>query len=255
MFRASQPDTTLWHITISPYSEKVRWALDHKKVPYRLRAPVPGAHAAVALWLTRGKCFTFPVIQMNGENIGDSTQIIAAIERRHRDRPLYPSTTTGRQKALELEDWLDEEIGPNVRRFVFHELIRDSERFAKVAGNAAPTPLKLVGRPGRVCVRGMMGVRYQALDNRGADQARARVLAGFDRLEAELGGKQHLVGDSFSIADLTAAALFYPIVCPPEADVHLTDMPEGVERLRNELKNREGYRWVEEMFRRYRREP
>ena len=36
---------TLWHISLSHYSEKVRWALDHKRIPHRRRAViVPGAH-------------------------------------------------------------------------------------------------------------------------------------------------------------------------------------------------------------------
>jgi len=66
---------TLWHITISHYSEKARWALDYKSIPYRLRAPVPGAHIPVALWLTYGRHYTLPVLDLGGERIGDSTAI------------------------------------------------------------------------------------------------------------------------------------------------------------------------------------
>src|SRR2546430_16684269 len=46
--------------------------------------------------------------------------------------------------------------------------------------------------------------------------APARVRAGLDRIVAELGPSGHLVGDAFSVADLTAAALLSPIVLPPE---------------------------------------
>ncbi len=72
---------TLWHIEISHYSEKARWALDYKGIEHQRRAPTPGAHIAVALWLTRGRCKTFPVLQLDGEAIGDTTAIIAALER------------------------------------------------------------------------------------------------------------------------------------------------------------------------------
>ena len=33
---------TLWHIEISHFNEKARWALDHKGVEYERRAPTPG---------------------------------------------------------------------------------------------------------------------------------------------------------------------------------------------------------------------
>src|SRR5439155_3389452 len=76
---------TLWQIEISHFSEKVRWALAHKGVEHERRAPTPGAHMVVALWLTRGRHKTFPVLQLDGRTIGDSTAIIAALERRYPD--------------------------------------------------------------------------------------------------------------------------------------------------------------------------
>src|SRR4029453_5771790 len=58
---------TLWHITISHYSEKARWALDYKAIPYRLRAPLPGAHIPVALWLGAGRQSPVPVLDLGGQ--------------------------------------------------------------------------------------------------------------------------------------------------------------------------------------------
>jgi glutathione S-transferase len=78
------------------------------------------------------------------------------------------------------------------------------------------------------------------------------VSAALDRLEAELDGRKYLVGESFTVADLTAAALFYPLVLPPEGP-ELPPPPEGFERYRAPLAERPGYRWVQEMFRRHRR--
>src|SRR5437764_687453 len=140
MASAMQP--TLWHITISHYSEKARWALDYKSIPYRLRAPVPGAHIPVALWLTYGRHYTLPVLDLGGERIGDSTAIIAALEQRQPEPPLYPRAPAQRRR---------------------------------------------------------------------------------------------------------------PLVRPPEAYVTIDRMPEPVERLRAQLRERRGYRWVEETFRRHRR--
>jgi glutathione S-transferase len=84
----------LWHLPISHYSEKVRWALAHKGVEHDRRAPIPGYHMAVALALTRGRHYTLPVIELDGGRIGDSTAIIAALERRHPEpRPCIRPTT------------------------------------------------------------------------------------------------------------------------------------------------------------------
>ena len=56
---------------------------------------------------------------------------------------------------------------------------------------------------------------------------------GGDKVEAELQPSGYLVGDRFSVADLTAAALLFPLVRPPETP-HLIPppLPEPVERFR-----------------------
>ena len=95
------------------------------------------------------------------------------------------------------------------------------------------------------------GLRYGVRSDERAELARREVLAALDRLEAELDGNEYLVGDRFTVADLTAAALFYPLVLPPEGP-ELGDPPDGFERFRAPLEDRPGYQWVAEMFRAYR---
>jgi glutathione S-transferase len=95
-------------------------------------------------------------------------------------------------------------------------------------------------------------VRYKAASSDAADTARQKIMAAIDLLEAELGERAYLAGDRFTVADLTAAALLYPIVRPPEAP-HVTDrMPEPFERFRDTLRERRGYRWVNQIFQRHR---
>lgn len=244
--------TTLWHITISHYSEKARWALDYKSIPYRSRALVPGAHVPVVLWLTRGRHYTVPLLTLDGAPIGDSTAIIAALERRHPEPALYPEAPAQRRRALELEEYFDEQLGPYVRRFVFHELRHDHGRFAHIAAQAAPRTLALTGPPGAALSRALVGVRYRARSHDAAQAARARIITALDRLETELGTGDYLVGERFTVADLTAAALLYPLVRPSESPVEIDRMPEPIEQLRAQLHHRRGYRWVEEMFHRHR---
>jgi glutathione S-transferase len=76
-----------------------------------------------------------------------------------------------------------------------------------------------------------------------------------DRLDAELdaGDGEYLVGESFSVADLTAASLFYPMVRPVNGPVpHDSPSPPAFERFREGFVERPGYAWIEEMYRRHR---
>jgi glutathione S-transferase len=242
---------TLWHLAISHYSEKVRWALDYKEVEHERRAPMPGYHIAVALALTRGRHYTFPVLEQNGERIGDSTAIIAALEARYPEPPLYPADPDERRRALELEDWFDEGLGPYMRRYAFHELRRDRERFAQLAASEAPRTIARFKRMSASYARAFTALRFRAGSDSASDQARERILVALDHLESELGSNEYLVGERFSVADLTAAALFYPLVLPPEGPRQYT-LPETFTRFRKRLTERRGFRWVEEMFRRHR---
>jgi hypothetical protein len=54
------------------------------------------------------------------------------------------------------------------------------------------------------------------------------------------------------VADLTAASLFYPLVLPPEGPPAFRP-PAQFARFRDALRERRGFGWVEEMFRRHRR--
>lgn len=250
----SEDIPTLWQIDVSHFSEKARWALAWKGVEHRRRSPVPGAHMAVALWLTRGAQYTFPVLSLDGRQIGDSTAIVAALEERYPAPALYPIEIGERRRALELEEFFDEELGPYVRQLAWYEFGNDRERFAELMEQTAPAPLARFSRPTAVYARLYTALRFRARDAAEADRSRAKVLAALDRLEAELGDDEYLVGEGFSVADLTAASLFYPLASPEEGPLR-PDSPsaKGFEEFRQPLMERRGIKWVKQMFHRHRK--
>ena len=255
MSAQSSDKPVLWQIEVSHYAEKVRWALDYKEVDHVRRSPLPGTHIPIALFLTHGAQPTVPVLQMDGRAIGDSTAIIAALDAKHLDRPLYPSKPEERARALELEDWFDENLGPHARLLPFYELIQEPEIFAEVAAESVPGPLGKAKPVVGAYARAYTSLRWGANSGEDAEWARDAIVAAFDRLETELerGDGEFLVGDRLSVADVTAASLFYPVVVPPEGPLS-PDLPRppAFERFRESLSNRPGWRWVEETFRRHR---
>lgn len=243
----------LWHIPLSHYSEKVRWALAHKGIEHTRRKPQPPLHMLVAMKKTGGKHNTFPVLQLNGDHIGDSTAIIEALESRFPTPALYPEDADERRRALELEEWFDENLGPDLRFLAWHELVRDEAALKRLAVKVVPAQFARASTLAAGAAKSYVNLRYRVKDEERAAAARAKVLDALDHLEAELGDRDYLVGNGFTVADLTAAALFYPLVLPAEGPQLLQSPPEALDQFREPLKERRGYRWVEEMFRRHRK--
>jgi glutathione S-transferase len=242
----------LYHIQISHYNEKARWALDYKQVHHLRKAPPPMLHSIWALAMTRKP--TFPVLKLNGKAIGDSTRIIEVLERDHPEPPLYPKDPAERQRALALEDFFDEELGPYIRRYMFYEAIEglEPDEFIGGAMGDSPAAVKRVMRVTAPVASRALKLRY-GIDQEKAGVARERTRAALDRLEKELQPSGYLVGDRFSVADLTAAALFFPLVRPPEAPYRFEGpLPEPVVRFRDEMSQRRGFHWVEDIYRRHR---
>lgn len=241
---------TLWHIELSHYSEKARWALDFKGVEHRTRAPMVGLHQAAAMALTRSGHRRMPVLRLDGTNIGDSTAIIAALEERYPEPPLYPADPAQRERALALEDDFDERLGPAIRSFGWHHLLQEAGGIGAAIAPSRPGLRRVLNASAPVAAR-IIGRDYgtSAEDER---EARATILAVADRVEAELGESGYLVGDRFSVADLAGAALFTPVIDPPQRPYLPETAPAGIAALRDELVARRAGRWVLEMYARHR---
>lgn len=242
----------LWQLQISHYNEKVRWALDYKRIPHTRRSLMPGVHQVV-LKRKAGTVLS-PVLELDGTTVADSTAILQAIEERWPQPPLMPENALQRRRALRLEDYFDEELGPHIRRAVYQELLPYPDVVVPLfTDGASPTTRRLLRTGFPVLRIGMR--RFMNIYEEPARLSREKCIEALDTLERELGDKDYLVGDSFSVADLTAASLFYPIALPPEfpyTSPKWEDLPEGAREFLGELRDRPGARWVGEMYRRHR---
>ena len=240
----------LWQFRISHFNEKVRWALDWKGIPHVRRSLLPALHVPRILWLTGQK--SVPVLVVDGKAIADSTTIIAALERLHPEPPLYPPDGPARRRALDLEELFDAELGPHVRRMLFHALLPHTDYAAALMTVGESPFARRMYRAAFPLIRGVMKLDM-GIDADSAASSRARVESALDRIAAERQPSGYLAGDGFTVADLTAAALLFPIVWPPEFPyAPPTPFPEPVERLRETLRRHPACDWAADMYRRHR---
>lgn len=241
----------LWHIEISHFNEKVRWALDYKGVPHVREAVLPGTQQFRAFRQARAQ--TTPILDLDGKGIADSTRIIEEIERRWPEPALYPSDPEERRRALEIEDFFDEHVAHDLRRVVFFDLMTEPDTFLFTLYGENHPRIRLLKRLSPV-LRPIVKARYR-INHRKVEESRAKVRAGFDRIESELGPGGYLVGDSFSVADLTAAAIMTPLVMPPQfpyIKLPPERRPPAAREFRDSLKDRPGFKWVLDMYERHR---
>ena len=232
----------LWHLKPSHFNEKARWALDYKAIEHRRVNPLPGAHMLLALALTR-RVVTLPVVRLDGKAIGDSTRIIAALEEYAPEPPLYPDDPAERERALALEEFFDSTLGPDVRCVGFSEFLRAREFVSEHAAEfTAPRQAFAV----RSFVFPAFIRRRYGVSEEGAAKALVRIRATMGLIEDLLDGGDHLVGDRFTVADLTAAALLAPLIAPPELPYRRPDvsLPEGIQQITDDLRALPAGEWV-----------
>jgi glutathione S-transferase len=96
----------------------------------------------------------------------------------------------------------------------------------------------------RKLMAGIMDIRAES-----AKQAETRLLAAFDRLDDALRDRGFLVGDRFSRADLTAAALLSPLCAYGKSDADLYAVfPDAVRELRDRHKSRRFFVWAQDLI-------
>jgi glutathione S-transferase len=200
----------LWHLAMSHYNEKARWALDWKQVPHTRRATVPGVHAVVASRLGGGS--TFPILQVGDSVFSDSTDIVAALDERWPERPLLPADPTERQRALELEERFDTALARAVRSLVYQHLLIDSALSAKFLSMGGGRGRELAVRLVQPAMAPKMRQLFR-VPPMGDQRPLEAVIAEVENLGELTQGKTFLVGDVFTVADLSAAAFLAPLVC------------------------------------------
>jgi glutathione S-transferase len=203
----------LYTFTISHFSEKARWALDCCNVAYEEQRLLPGPH----ILTTRrfGGATSVPLLCEDGRVVQGSAAIIDFAARRPAESGLTPPTAADAERARELEPWLDRELGETLRRFFYFHALAERKLVVELFSQGGPRWARAFYRVGYGPIADRIRKMY-AIDAETAQHDRDRLSAALEALEERLAGRKYLVGDRFSRADLTLAALAAPLCDPPE---------------------------------------
>jgi glutathione S-transferase len=193
-------------ITSSHYSEKARWALDRARIEYREEAHAP----IFSRMATRGTGGTgsVPVLITDDGKFADSTDILRWVDRK---LPLFHGD------AAEVEDYLDENLGPPARDIGYVHISRDRKLARRVGLGGAPRTERFLGTlffP--FASRAMM--KFYKIGPHTDAEAQAGLRKVFAAMDGRLAdGRKFLCGDKLSAADIALGALAAPVVLPAQA--------------------------------------
>jgi len=242
-------DLELFQFKRSHYNEKARWALDYKRLPHRRHSLLPGPHKLTVTRLS-GQA-QVPVLRHGDRIVAGSARIIDYLEQLEPEPSLYPRDAGARAEALELQAWLDAEVGPAVRCAAFGDLMDDPSYFASTFTDDRPLATRAIYRAVLPVTRALMK-RDLGITTEAMEPARTIVRTALDRVAELSRATGHLVGDSFGVADLTAASLLMPAVQPPEGPTYPEPHAAVVDRWTARWADHPGSDWVRAIYARHR---
>ncbi len=248
----THPERTLHQFPFSHYCEKTRWNLDAKGLPFALENLIPGSHRFVTKRLTKGRG-SVPVLVDRGVVVADSSEIVLHLERTYPLMPtLVPASGPERERCLELEAYFDDMAGKHVRRWMYSHLFDGGADVASFMFNAYPAPQRWVGRALTPVIKALIRRQYRLVPDK-VEESRVKLLEGLERLERELDGdsSRYLVGTALSIADITAASLYSPLVAPegsPYAPRPGEALPPAIAEWRAAVRARPAGQWMLRLY-------
>ena len=187
-----------------------------------------------------------PILVHDGKPLGESSAIITYLDEAFPEKLLTPSDPDLKQEALEWERYADEHIGDHVRRVCYHTLLEYPDIVIPFFTDNGPWygkfVLKRIYPTLHQRMRKLMNINAES-----AQQSRQKLDQATDKVFSHLQGKEFMVGNQFTRADLAVASLLAPLCMPSKYGLN---WPERYPEELNELvaSYADKLRWVTEMY-------
>jgi glutathione S-transferase len=207
---------TLVGLSYSPWSEKARWALDHRGIDYRSEEYTPML-GELALRVRTGKLrgkISVPVLLDDGKTVFDSMAIARHAEDLAGSRVLFPE---GRD--AEIEDWnaRSEAAMAAGRALLLKVMARDERSQLESLPPFIPRALKSAMRP--VAAFGIRYVAKKYASSEPDEKHEATLVSTLDALRAVLRDRKTIFSSGFTYADIAMAMVLQAV--RPVADEYL----------------------------------
>ena len=209
---------TLYQFSTSPFTEKVRRALNYKGLGFEVHE-VARAKVAGGDYKHVSPTGKFPAIQDGDRAVWDSTDIVRHLEQAHGGPPLIPSSPRDAALAHAIEEWADESLyfyEMTMRLTWEHNLDAALDEFAQSLPSVPKPQLKTM-----IVQATTQLTQAQGVGRKPREQVVADVERHFQALDALLDGREWLVGDAVSVADLAVIAQVNALRYAEEAETAL----------------------------------
>jgi len=243
----AQSQVVLHQFRYSHFNEKARWGLDWKGIAHRRVSYLPGPHGPQIKRLAGDT--TVPVLEIDGVFVQGSAQILDLLEQRFPERALYPEDPAERRRAHEIQREFDEEVGPAARTAFFSCGLKHGrylcDMFAADRSAVAKTAYRAIFPVAKAVITRTYGIN----DPKNVEHAFRRTEQALDFVAKTASPTGPLVGERFSVADLTAAALLAIAANPAHPDMKRPEpLPEGVQEFIERFANHPGTAWVRAQY-------
>lgn len=199
-------------IAVSHYCEKARWALDWLKIPYIEESHVPIFHR---LTTRRLGGESVPILVTPTGIFKDSTDILHHLNATSQsNQHLYPTNPQLRQEVEQLEELFDSKLGVHIRLWGYQYRELDSREAMREMWCEAAPRFEKAGFEFAFPLMSRIVRRAYNVSAANAASSLQEIRQIFDLVGRLVDKRNYLVGDSFSAADLTFAALAAPILRP-----------------------------------------
>jgi len=246
-------------IRVSHYNEKVRWAFDlleeDETSPYYYTEDThpPGFQAFESIRASHGKGSVTPMVIGPGESYHqDQVWMKSDSIVREFCPHLYPN-----DEVKIMEDDFNNRLGSAVRTFAYNQLLTDQyfPGLVKMATGPECAAIENVLFPyTKNMIRSALRKSLQ-IDENSVALSKSTIEEIFATATRTLEKQEYLVGNQFTAADLTFAALSSPLSRPPELKIFQcpdNDLPHDILSLSEKLRNTKAGQHTLKMYRQHR---